>query len=487
MEVGETVIPTIFTVNVTSEDGDPLNDGPATATDRALSVDPASMGFETISRQSSIRVDQGLSVYAINPFKIGIRSRVITTPHLQSKAGDISDEIKIDIALTSAFEEYQMEDLHKLQRQFQAQHGRGADPAQILELAQRLHGVHNDDLWLCFQLVEPAMAFYLEECYREILIIDAMLLSSTEYSTIKLSLDWKRRWMYPMSAMIQKGPSDPRWYYCRARLPVVHTVWQKYTEADKPNIDLCNLDQIRANVAKLVEFLREQDSAMEEAEEAAQLEAEGLSCHDIWISVLTSRIAAKRNENIGGSMHDNNNNSAYGITEGNDKMQLGNPTKTASSWSRRLKNPSRAARRRNRSRTILVVASSRAAVIITVSGLSVAAAVTLGLAVWECGGPDSLPSIDSNFFSTISQASTGIAGLYCIVVPLLRTGQVPVKQEKIFRILLWFSAALSVVSIVIYPWQVQTSMVLSFLASIAQVVATLQLVIYPILLCGLAC
>lgn len=146
-------------------------------------------------------------------------------------------------------------------------------------------------------------------------------------------------------------------------------------------------------------------------------------------------------------------------------------------WRSRRKHPGHSSARRIRgSPRVLILMSGGTAVIVTVTLLSLVAAVMLGLSAWQCAAPDSIPSIDSNFFSTISQASTGIASLYCIVVPLLRTGEIPVKQEKVFRTLLWTSAAMSTVSIIVYPWQIQTSMVFAFLASIAQVIATLQLV-----------
>lgn len=283
MEIGESVIPTITTISV---DGPVENDGPHNnasdaATRLALSVDQATSGFETISRQSSTQGEPSFSTSALNPFRIGLRSKVMSPFHLQSKAESTSVGSEISGAFDFAFENYQTETTPKLYKQFQTQHGRNADPAQILDLAQRLHGVHKDDLWLCFSLVEPAMAFYLEECYREILIIDAMLRSSPEYATVKLENDWKLRWISPMDVLVRNGPSAARWYGVRSKFPAVQIAWQRFLEADKPNIDLCNLSKVRSNIVKLVEFIREQDSAMEEAEEAARMEAQGQLLHRV--------------------------------------------------------------------------------------------------------------------------------------------------------------------------------------------------------------
>jgi len=71
---------------------------------------------------------------------------------------------------------------------------------------------------------------------------------------------------------------------------------------------------------------------------------------------------------------------------------------------------------KRRMRWMLNMMGETPAVLTTVISLSIASAVTTGLATWQCSPPDTIPTIDSNFWSTVASAAIGIAGLYCTFV-----------------------------------------------------------------------
>jgi hypothetical protein len=84
--------------------------------------------------------------------------------------------------------------------------------------------------------------------------------------------------------------------------------------------------------------------------------------------------------------------------------------------------------------------------------------------------------IDSNFWSTLAQTVIGCAGLYTIIIPLLRKADINPRNELVFHGTLIFSLATAVLGVIIYHFQTRTSLILNFLSSVAQLVATLQLV-----------
>jgi hypothetical protein len=117
------------------------------------------------------------------------------------------------------------------------------------------------------------------------------------------------------------------------------------------------------------------------------------------------------------------------------------------------------------------------AVLMIVVTLFVASAVTTGLATWECSPPSEIPTIDSNFWSTLASAAIGIASLYCTIIPILLEQQIRVQNEHIFHRLLWFSFITAVAAVVVYPYQTRASMVLLFASGAAQLTTTLQIIL----------
>jgi hypothetical protein len=117
------------------------------------------------------------------------------------------------------------------------------------------------------------------------------------------------------------------------------------------------------------------------------------------------------------------------------------------------------------------------AVMTTVILLSVASAITTGLATYQCSPPDQIPTIDSNFWSTLSSAAVGFASLYCTIIPILLGQGIKVDHQVTFRLLLIGSLVTAVLSVVVYPYQTRASLVLLAVSSYAQLATTLQLIL----------
>ncbi|KAH9221255.1 hypothetical protein DL95DRAFT_15957 [Leptodontidium sp. 2 PMI_412] len=109
--------------------------------------------------------------------------------------------------------------------------------------------------------------------------------------------------------------------------------------------------------------------------------------------------------------------------------------------------------------------------------LIVISAILLGVAITRSPSPTCVVPIsnDDNFFSNISQTILSLSSLYCATIPFLRSREVPLNLFW-FRVCLLFSAATGVASVVMYAFQWQSSLTLSFLCSVFQVFATLQLI-----------
>lgn len=118
------------------------------------------------------------------------------------------------------------------------------------------------------------------------------------------------------------------------------------------------------------------------------------------------------------------------------------------------------------------------AVLTIVSILSIASAVTTALATWKCTPPppNQIPTIDSNFWSTLSSATVGIASLYCTIIPILLQQDLKVRGKRLFRLLLLNSLVTAVAAVVVYPFQTRASLVLLALSSYAQLATTLQII-----------
>lgn len=129
-----------------------------------------------------------------------------------------------------------------------------------------------------------------------------------------------------------------------------------------------------------------------------------------------------------------------------------------------------------RGRATLEVLGRRSSAYLIVLMFAIAGAVTIAIAAKECSASGSGPVVDSNFWSTLSQALVGLAGLYCIIIPILRRDKMKASDPRTFKVLLALSLATAVVSVIVYPFQTQASLVLAFVSSLTQLAATLQLI-----------
>ena len=109
--------------------------------------------------------------------------------------------------------------------------------------------------------------------------------------------------------------------------------------------------------------------------------------------------------------------------------------------------------------------------------LSIASAATTGVSTWQCTPPEKIPTIDSNFWSTLSSAAMGIAGLYCTMIPILLEQEITVKHQNLFRWLLFSSLITGVSAAIVYPFQTRASLVLLSISGYAQLATTLQLIL----------
>lgn len=113
-----------------------------------------------------------------------------------------------------------------------------------------------------------------------------------------------------------------------------------------------------------------------------------------------------------------------------------------------------------RGRATLEVLGRRSSAYLIVLMFAIAGAVTIAIAAKECSASGSGPVVDSNFWSTLSQALVGLAGLYCIIIPILRRDKMKASDPRTFKV----------------PFQTQASLVLAFVSSLTQLAATLQLI-----------
>ena len=104
---------------------------------------------------------------------------------------------------------------------------------------------------------------------------------------------------------------------------------------------------------------------------------------------------------------------------------------------------------------------------------AIAGAVTIAITAKECSASGPGPVVDSNFWSTLSQAFVGLARLYCIIIPILRRDEMKASDPRAFKVLLGLSLTTAVVSVIVYPL---ASLVLAFVSSLSQLAATLQLI-----------
>ena len=106
---------------------------------------------------------------------------------------------------------------------------------------------------------------------------------------------------------------------------------------------------------------------------------------------------------------------------------------------------------------------------------SITGAVATGLAL-KCSTPVSKPTVDGNFWSMLSQALVGQAGLCCIIIPILRHAKIKARGPRLFKATLILSFTSGIASVIVYPYYVRTNLVLAFVSALAQLLATLQLI-----------
>lgn len=109
--------------------------------------------------------------------------------------------------------------------------------------------------------------------------------------------------------------------------------------------------------------------------------------------------------------------------------------------------------------------------------ISLASAAATAIAVCQAGPNTSLPEIDSNFYSTLSQNLLSAAGLYCIIIPVLQKVNLNARHPGLFYGFLVASAVGTLVSTMVYLVHTRTSMVMAYVAALLQLLATLQLIV----------
>lgn len=112
----------------------------------------------------------------------------------------------------------------------------------------------------------------------------------------------------------------------------------------------------------------------------------------------------------------------------------------------------------------------------TVALCEIIGLITTALATWKCSPPGEIPTIDSNFWSTISSAVIGLGSLYCNIIPLLRNQEINVDSKLLFNSLLGGSALTAIAGAICYPYQTRASLVLLSLSGCAALAATWQLI-----------
>jgi hypothetical protein len=85
-------------------------------------------------------------------------------------------------------------------------------------------------------------------------------------------------------------------------------------------------------------------------------------------------------------------------------------------------------------------------------------------------------SLDSNFYSTFSQAMLSLLTIYLTILPPLRSRSLNLRYRSWFWLCLLFSAVASVFSLAVYISQQTVSLIFAYGSGFAQVVSTLLLV-----------
>ncbi|KAF5704878.1 hypothetical protein FGLOB1_8297 [Fusarium globosum] len=96
-----------------------------------------------------------------------------------------------------------------------------------------------------------------------------------------------------------------------------------------------------------------------------------------------------------------------------------------------------------------------------------------------CGPPDAVPALDSNFYSTLSQFISSLAGLYVIVKPIFsgnKKDKIKTSFPKTFYTMLTLSLLTSLTSAVTYAWSPAASIPLAYVSGLTLNIATLLII-----------
>ncbi|KAG5814132.1 hypothetical protein H9Q74_007923 [Fusarium xylarioides] len=96
-----------------------------------------------------------------------------------------------------------------------------------------------------------------------------------------------------------------------------------------------------------------------------------------------------------------------------------------------------------------------------------------------CGPPEAVPAVDSNFYSTLSQFISSLAGLYVIAKPLFSRNQkdeIKTSFPKTFYTMLALSLLTSLTSAVAYAWSPAASIPLAYVSGLTLNIATLLII-----------
>jgi hypothetical protein len=141
----------------------------------------------------------------------------------------------------------------------------------------------------------------------------------------------------------------------------------------------------------------------------------------------------------------------------------------------RILKPARSRHSRTKFLNFIIHKSTVLCLTLLLSGTSVALIAVSALHAQTEASQDK-PPLDSNFYSTFSQAMLSLLTIYLTVLPPLRSRSLHLRYRSWFWLLLLLSAAASVLSLAVYPSQPVTSLMFGYGAGFAQVVSTLLLV-----------
>jgi hypothetical protein len=130
-------------------------------------------------------------------------------------------------------------------------------------------------------------------------------------------------------------------------------------------------------------------------------------------------------------------------------------------------------RRSSRFSHVMRFTGHRTTVLFLTPSCMVMSAILVGIAVTRSRSQK--PALDDNFWTAASQAILSLSSLYCILIPLLRSRAIPMRSFWFF-LSFSVSGASCILSVAVYPFQWQTSVLLGFVSGVAQIISTMQLI-----------